>query len=1544
MAQQALSTQPAPSIQVLQADNSGLLTVPGDAWLLKADFAPQGSDLLLTGPDGAQVLIRDFFSFDSPPDLVTDTGAMIPADLAVKLASPAAPGQFALLENGPFAEIAQAAESIGRVEATDGLVEAIRVDGTKVALAKGDDIFRGDTLVTAKGAAVGITFVDDTTFSLGEEGRMVIDEMVYDADAQEGQLSTNLVQGVFSFVSGQIAKTGPDAMTVTTPVATIGIRGTKVAGRAAQEGSDNTISLLPEPNPDGTQSVGELTVTNQGGTVTLSSVGATVQMRSAFQAPPPPVVFSQEQMQQNYGQTLTMQSTAAAAKASNDAAENAQEAEQAQAEAEQAGAEAEQAAAEAEAAKAEAEAAKAEAEAAGDPEALAAAEAAAAEAEAKAVEAEAKAAEAEAARAEAETKTAEAEKAQAEAEFAAQEMQAQTEAFAQFGGPVPDGPAEGDGPAQADGPADGEAPPEGGGDNPEGGDQQAGENDAINQAAEEATRQAIADGATLEEATAAGFEAAKEQALAEGATPEEIAAAEQAYNDALAAGASPEEAMRAAGEAAGEINPDGPDGTGGGDGTGIDGSFGGTGDSGGFAGDGGGFTGDGGGNGGDGGGFAGDGGGNGGDGGFEGGNIFGGGGDIFGGSDPFFGGGDPFFGGGGDPLLGGSGGDSFYDPYGGRNDTPDFSFTETGTDTYILDLGGPDPYYDDTQYNPDSVDDRTTSTFAENLIATTDDDDLLGGDGNTQFIMVQGSSLGGTDIADGGGGTDEIAFSGMNDLMGIYHGGSDVIVFSTSDSTIYGDITLTSVEQLYADDGVETFTDAASAGANTGTNGVRLDIAGSEAGYYGYIRAGSDNGDTISLADTDSVMNFGVLSHTIDDTKVMGSIIFGRGGSDTITGSVEGDTIFGGLGQDVINGGGSGTDDGDILIGGAGDDTFHMDTTSLSATAIIGGSDTDLVSYSSYASNLSFAVTSSSTAVGHDSIFDSISGVELLFGVSNATNTNSFTFTGDTTGTGLTSVYGGNMVDTFTFAANSTVSANIDAGSGNDIFYIGAGATFTGTSFTGGIGTDTINIDSTALSTAPVKVINGGNDADTLNISATADTTLTSSNLASITSIETWTMTSAYNYDVTLHDNNITSGQALSVYAVGSNSVTLDASAETNGYLTYTGSNNADDLTLNSSRLEGQTASLNGGTGTNTLTLMGTGDLSSTELSNVTNWQTWALSSDAAYTLTLNAGNVTAGSLTIDATAVTGATVTLDTTAEIAQTVNYTGGTGIGNVEVKQAMLSTAAGASTLTGGGGASDSLTIFGTGTLTQTDLSGISGWETWKLTGAADNMTMGDNNITSGQTLTINAAENTGAVTINGAAELDGNFTFTGTSDADNFTGGAGNDNITGGLGGDTLTGGGGGDTFIYTATNEGLDTITDFGWNAGATTNKLDFSALGMDNTSTNVGAADLVSFANADIDITGADVVVMDSGSSYTDAATALTALLTGITTTNNKDADNDFLFIWENSTSGNVVVSVVDDQTVNGLYSDAIVSDIITMSSTGISDAATYAASDDFIF
>ena len=209
-------------------------------------------------------------------------------------------------------------DAIGRVDMAEGEVFVIR-NGEKIALGKDDPILQGDTILTGADGSVGVTFIDDTVFSLGADGEMTIDEMVYDADKQEGKFAANMVTGVFSFISGEISKTDPDGMSINTPVGTIGIRGTKVAGVAAAEGTENSVSLLPETSKDGQTIIGEVVLTNASGSVVLNQVGATVQLSSSNQVPPTPVVLSTQQIQQSYGKTLTTLSSTVLAKATNDA-------------------------------------------------------------------------------------------------------------------------------------------------------------------------------------------------------------------------------------------------------------------------------------------------------------------------------------------------------------------------------------------------------------------------------------------------------------------------------------------------------------------------------------------------------------------------------------------------------------------------------------------------------------------------------------------------------------------------------------------------------------------------------------------------------------------------------------------------------------------------------------------------------------------------------------------------------------------------------------------------------------------------------------------------------------------------------------------------------------------------------------------------------------------------------------------------------------------------------------------------------------------------
>jgi hypothetical protein len=284
----------APYSAVLDASTGESLVIPGGHMLLVADFQRQGSDLVLIGPDGEVVFIRGYFAQEHPPVLLTEGGAQVTPELASSLAGPAAPGQYA--QAGPGGQ----AEPIGSVEVSDGDVFITRTNGTRVRGEKGVEVYQGDVVETGDGGSLGVVLADDTTFSLGEDGRLVLDELVYDPGTQTGTSAISVVQGVFTFVSGQIAKTGPDAMTVTTPVASIGIRGTTVAGRAAAEGETNTITLLA----DDTGRVGEISISNAGGVQVLSVANQTTQVTSFFSSPAAPVVLAAAQVEQLFGSAL----------------------------------------------------------------------------------------------------------------------------------------------------------------------------------------------------------------------------------------------------------------------------------------------------------------------------------------------------------------------------------------------------------------------------------------------------------------------------------------------------------------------------------------------------------------------------------------------------------------------------------------------------------------------------------------------------------------------------------------------------------------------------------------------------------------------------------------------------------------------------------------------------------------------------------------------------------------------------------------------------------------------------------------------------------------------------------------------------------------------------------------------------------------------------------------------------------------------------------------------------------------------------------------
>ena len=192
--------------------------------MTQGSYVRTGDDLKISTTnlwgETESVLLKNYFK--TPPDLVTENGSTLKGNIVNLLAIDSQPNTSVAFEDP---------QAIGKITIAEGTVVVQRLDKF-IELQEGDFIYLND-IVDAKAGSVGISFKDESSISVDPGAKMVIDDFVYDAEVPTiGSMNANIITGNFSFVSGQIAKTGNDAMKVTTPVLTIGVRGTQVAGKA----------------------------------------------------------------------------------------------------------------------------------------------------------------------------------------------------------------------------------------------------------------------------------------------------------------------------------------------------------------------------------------------------------------------------------------------------------------------------------------------------------------------------------------------------------------------------------------------------------------------------------------------------------------------------------------------------------------------------------------------------------------------------------------------------------------------------------------------------------------------------------------------------------------------------------------------------------------------------------------------------------------------------------------------------------------------------------------------------------------------------------------------------------------------------------------------------------------------------------------------------------------------------------------------------------------------------------------------------------------
>lgn len=163
-----------------------------------------------------------------------------------------------------------ASEEIGQVSRVQNESYALTDDGER-RLATGDPVHLGERVITGPDARIEIVFLDDTSLTLGANAVMQMDTLVFDGTG--GTMELDMLSGAFAFTTGLIGQNDHEDVVVTTPVSTIGIRGTTFWGGPI----DDAYGVLILD--------GAIVVTTRGGAVVLDEVGEGTAIVSPDDAP-----------------------------------------------------------------------------------------------------------------------------------------------------------------------------------------------------------------------------------------------------------------------------------------------------------------------------------------------------------------------------------------------------------------------------------------------------------------------------------------------------------------------------------------------------------------------------------------------------------------------------------------------------------------------------------------------------------------------------------------------------------------------------------------------------------------------------------------------------------------------------------------------------------------------------------------------------------------------------------------------------------------------------------------------------------------------------------------------------------------------------------------------------------------------------------------------------------------------------------------------------------------------------------------------------------
>jgi hypothetical protein len=126
------------------------------------------------------------------------------------------------------------AADIGQIKISKGAVTIDRA-GTSLPAPVGARLQAADVVKTGADGSVGITMTDNSLLAAGPNSVLALERYEFDEVTSEGKFDASLRKGTLAVVSGRLAKQSRDAMTVRTPSAVLGVRGTEFVVRVGDD-------------------------------------------------------------------------------------------------------------------------------------------------------------------------------------------------------------------------------------------------------------------------------------------------------------------------------------------------------------------------------------------------------------------------------------------------------------------------------------------------------------------------------------------------------------------------------------------------------------------------------------------------------------------------------------------------------------------------------------------------------------------------------------------------------------------------------------------------------------------------------------------------------------------------------------------------------------------------------------------------------------------------------------------------------------------------------------------------------------------------------------------------------------------------------------------------------------------------------------------------------------------------------------------------------------------------------------------------------------